>query len=96
MFKKKTYFSFCLTSSASLGLFEAPRIQFHVVSYFKSRPEKIDRKSVLSEIKLPVECLQLREDEGGDVIPQTLIFFSEMGGSEAVAVDVAQFTLIEQ
>lgn len=51
---------------------------------------------MLSEIKLPVECLQLREDEGGDVIPQTLIFFSEMGGSEAVAMDVAQFTLIEQ
>jgi len=93
---KKPSFSFCLTSRASLGMFEAPRIQFHVVSYFKSRPEQIDRKSVLSEIKLPVECLQRHEDERGNVIQQIVVFFFEVGGSEAVSLDVVQFTLIEQ
>lgn len=64
MFKKSS-FSFCLTFSTSLGLFEAPRIQFHVVSYFKSRPEQIDRKSVLWELKLPVECLCSTKMKGG-------------------------------
>lgn len=65
---KKPFFFFLLNSCASLGMFEATRIQFHVVSYFKSKREQIDWKSVLSEVKLPVECLQWHEDERENVI----------------------------